>query len=585
MSTITQQKQQKPQKQSRAAGKVPRSKANGHAVGEFPQTQDGLPKVSLAKYKVPGPIQALLTDVSDEAALSGALPPIYSALTAKGMSMPQVASVIWNSAGIGPLVKTRGYPWLCTDIERVLTEAQQRLADRNQTLFSRYIFIERQKRYWDRIERDFVDVDNLNLRLINDFGLDRDYSAHQHFHRHRAKYDNSVVADFTYWPGQNEIVTFQGTPRVNRWCPASVEFAEGDISQWLALAERLIPEKQEREHFFDLMAYVVQKPGLKPGHHLLLGGRPGIGKDTLLEPVFFAIGGGIPEDGTNIPAGRVNISYVKTAQIEKGWGYHLMSQVVNIGELKEVYSGERKRLANTMKDLLAAPPPALSVELKNAHPFDVPNCHVVIATTNFSNAIPLEEGERRWNCIWSYAGPMAPAESKELWSWYRNGGVQAIAGWLKRRDVSKFHASAPAPMTAWLRTLIESGRTDTEAGFHHLIGERAGPFAKDLVSPQDAAIEINRDIEKGRHMGSPFGNAESMPRKVIPGAVSTALTHAKWVGLGELDTGKPTPKSSRLRGTLFASPEKAAEFTTTKSQKGGHRVLLEMYFASRKPVP
>ncbi len=579
MSTASQQKQ------SKAAGKSPRSKANGHAVGEFPQTQDGLPKVSLAKYKVPGPIQALLTDVSDEAALSGALPPIYSALTAKGMSMPQVASVIWSSAGIGPLVKTRGYPWLCTDIERVLTEAQQRLADRNQTLFNRYIFIERQKRYWDRMERDFVDVDNLNLRLINDFGLDRDYSAHQHFHRHRAKYENSVVTDFTYWPGQNEIVTFQGTTRVNRWCPAAVEFAEGNIERWLALAERLIAEKQEREHFFDLMAYIVQKPGLKPGHHVLLGGRPGIGKDTLLEPVFYAIGGGTPEEGTNIPAGRINIAYVKTAQIEKGWGYHLMSQVVNIGELKEVYSGERKRLANTMKDLLAAPPPAIPVELKNAHPFDVPNCHVVIGTTNFTNAIPLEEGERRWNCIWSYAPPMAASESKEIWSWYRSEGVQAVAGWLKRRDVSKFHASAPAPITAWLRTLIESGRTDTEAGFHHLISERAGPFSKSLVSPQHAAEEINRDVEQGRRMGSPFGSSEAMPRKVIPGAVSTALTHAKWVGLGELDTGKGTKEKPRMRATLFASPEKAAEFLTMRNGKGGHRTVLELYFASRKPVP
>jgi DNA polymerase III delta prime subunit len=573
------------QKQSKVASKSQRSKANGHAVGEFPPTPDALPKVSLPKYKIAGPVQALLTDVNDETALADALPRIYNALTGKGMSKSQVASVIWSSDGIGKLIKAHGYPWLCADIERVLAEAQQRLADRNQTLFSRYIFIERQKRYWDRSERDFVDVDNLNLRLINDFGLDRDYSAHQHFHRHRAKYDNSVVADFTYWPGQNEIVTFQGTTRVNRWCPAAVEFAEGDISQWLSLAERLIPEKQEREHFFDLMAYVVQKPGLKPGHHLLLGGRPGIGKDTLLEPVFYAIGGGIPEEGTNIPAGRINIAYVKTAQIEKGWGYHLMSQVVNIGELKEVYSGERKRLANTMKDLLAAPPPAIPVELKNAHPFDVPNCHVVIGTTNFTNAIPLEEGERRWNCIWSYAPPMAAAESKELWSWYRNGGVQVVAGWLKRRDVSKFHASAPAPITAWLKTLIESGRTDTEAGFHHLINERAGPFSKDLVSPQHASEEINRDVEQGRRMGSPFGSSEAMPRKVIPGAVSTALTHAKWVGLGELDTGKPSEKKPRMRATLFASPEKAAEFLTMRNGKGGHRSVLETYFASRKPVP
>ena len=180
---------------------------------------------------------------------------------------------------------------------------------------------------------------------------------------------------------------------------------------------------------------------------------------------------------------------------------------------------------------------------------------------------------------------MTPKESNALWGWYCAGGVQDVAGWLQRRDVSKFDAHAPAPKTAWYGTLVEAGLTDTEAGFHHLIGERSGPFSKNLVNPQHASEDINRDIEVGRRMGSTFGTSEAMPRKVIAGAVSTALTRAKWVGLGELDTGKPTPASPRLRATLFASPETAAEFVEIRGQKGGHRKLLEMYFASRKPAP
>ena len=52
---------------------------------------------------------------------------------------------------------------------------------------------------------------------------------------------------------------------------------------WCDLVRKLWPD--EAEHLFDYFAHRVQHPDEKINHALVLGGPPGIGKDTMLEPV------------------------------------------------------------------------------------------------------------------------------------------------------------------------------------------------------------------------------------------------------------------------------------------------------------
>lgn len=48
--------------------------------------------------------------------------------------------------------------------------------------------------------------------------------------------------------------------------------------------------RQAAEHLNISPNTLMQKPAEKVNHALVLGGRQGIGKDTLLEPVKYAIG-------------------------------------------------------------------------------------------------------------------------------------------------------------------------------------------------------------------------------------------------------------------------------------------------------
>jgi hypothetical protein len=215
----------------------------------------------------------------------------------------------------------------------------------------------------------------------------------------------------------------------------------------------------------------------------------------------------------------------------------------------------------------------------------VPNIQVYLAMSNFTDALPLERGERRWFAVWSYGKQMTADESIAMWQWYWTGnGVQDVAGWLKRRNVRKFQAHVPAPRTAWYELLVSSGLTDTEVAFEKFIANRVGPFKPDLCSPQDAADTINCHVDDHRYNG--FDECGTMPKKVVPAQVGSALQEAGWFNLGMVDSKRVQADGStkRLRGTLYASPETVEKYKATRDTKGGRAQLAELYFDGLKGV-
>ena len=62
----------------------------------------------------------------------------------------------------------------------------------------------------------------------------------------------------------------------------------GNADRWLHHVERLYGD--DADHIFSWCAHRVQRPHEKINHALVLGGKQGIGKDTLLEPVKHAVG-------------------------------------------------------------------------------------------------------------------------------------------------------------------------------------------------------------------------------------------------------------------------------------------------------
>lgn len=351
------------------------------------------------------------------------------------------------------------------------------------------------------------------------------------FDERREQRGAPILANVIYAPGESLFVGRGNNVYGNRWFNARPDVKDmkvGDVSRWLELVERLIPDEKEREHIFNVMAYKVQHPEVKINHAVLHVGNEGCGKDTMWAPFIWAVCG---------PA-LINRGYTDADTIHSQWGYALESEVLILNELKEPEAANRRALANKLKPIIAAPPEMLDINRKGLHPYQMVNRLFVLAFSNEQIPISLAMQDRRWFCIQSVAPRMTPEQGKVIWDWYKDTGYGQIAKWLWERDVSAFNPAAVPGMTEYKVGLIELGRSGVEAFIMEQMKARVGEFAKGAVA---APFHSLCDRLSG---SMPTGS------KVPPSALMHALHEGGWVDCGRLgSTDFPSTKR------IFAAPD------------------------------
>jgi hypothetical protein len=270
----------------------------------------------------------------------------------------------------------------------------------------------------------------------------------------------------TYRPGQGPVMQEEINGKlqdaVNLWRPSSLapkrDVSDEGVKPWLDHITLLFgPEgTPEREHFLNWNAYVLQNPGEKINHALVLLGRQGIGKDTVLRPLTGGVG------KHNYWSGKPEVLF--------GQFTHLLEHQLII--VQEMFNFERRELYNKMKEWLAAPPDYLEVNRKHMQPYNVPNIQCWVFLTNHENAIALEEDDRRFwvhRCLPEQKPP--PEYFKGLHDWFDGGGDAACVGWLLQRDLSAFNPHAEPPMTEAKRTMLYLAHSEGRRWFNDMLGE------------------------------------------------------------------------------------------------------------------
>lgn len=220
---------------------------------------------------------------------------------------------------------------------------------------------------------------------------------------------------------------------------------------WTDHVHSMYPE--EAEHLIQWLAHRVQHPQEKINHAIIMGGGQGIGKDTILEPVKFAVGAWNFKDISPVQMiGRFN-GFVKSA-------------VLRINEGRDMGDLNRYAFYEHMKVYAAAPPDVIRCDEKNIREYDVLNCCGVIITTNHkTGGIYLPEDDRRHFVCWS--DRTRDEFNEEYWtrfySWYERGGLADVAAYLANLDLSKFNPKAPPAKTEAWYAIVNSERP-TEAG-------------------------------------------------------------------------------------------------------------------------
>ena len=260
--------------------------------------------------------------------------------------------------------------------------------------------------------------------------------------------------------------------------------ARGDRSQaqpWIDHVHRLYGA--EAPHIIRWLAHRVQHPGEKINHALVLGGKQGIGKDTLLEPVKYAIG-------------PWNFSEVAPTHLLGRFNSFVKSVILRVSEARDLGDVDRYGFYDHMKTYTASPPDVLRCDEKNVREYAVPNvCGVIITTNHKGDGIYLPADDRRHFVAWSDLdrSDFEPEYWPKLYGWFGRGGNAHVAAYLTQLDLSGFDPKAPPPQTAAFWDIVDANRSPEDAELADVLDGIGRPPAITLARLADRAEAAFKD--------------------------------------------------------------------------------------------
>lgn len=291
---------------------------------------------------------------------------------------------------------------------------------------------------------------------------------------------NRAVSQMTWAPGHGSIIPDfivaeggwierPGERAFNQYLAPCVE--DGDpagAKHWISHIHKVYPD--EADHIIKWCAHRVQKPWEKTNHAMVLGGDQGIGKDTILEALRYAVGPwNFAERSPRQMIGRFN-------------GY-LKSVVLRISEARDLGEFSRYEFYEELKTVIASPPEAVSIDEKNIREYLIPNTTGVIITTNYKTDgmyLPIED--RRHFVAWSNAkiDDFDNGYWQRFWAWYEIAGLRNVAAYLRTLDISAFDPKAPPPKTAAFYDIVAANTASEDLELNDVFDEMRWPDALTL---------------------------------------------------------------------------------------------------------
>jgi hypothetical protein len=298
---------------------------------------------------------------------------------------------------------------------------------------------------------------------------------------------NKAVEQMTWSPGDPMLIRDRliaergwidrkGVACFNLYRPPMISFGIAEnIDFWLNHWQTIYPA--DADHILKWCAHRVQRPQEKINHAIVLGGKPGIGKDSMLEPVRLAIG-------------PWNFGEASPKQVLDRFNGFLKSVILRISEARDLGEYDRFAFYDHMKPMLAAPPDTLRVDEKHVPEHSIPNCLSVIITTNHkTDGIYLPPDDRRHYVAWGLKemGDFEPDYWNALWGSYQDGGFARIAAYLNELDISDFDPKAPPLKTDAFWAIADAGRPPEDAEMADVLDALGTPAVVTLESLRDMA--------------------------------------------------------------------------------------------------
>lgn len=386
-----------------------------------------------------------------------------------------------------------------SDIESKLPKDHPALNTALEKMLKRYAWVESLGRFYDEQTGHLIGTYEFNAANVDvaDFGRSGAQTPVAIFMNSP---DARKVATATSMPGEPMITTTTNeygveVSAVNLWRPSNVkpyrQATDEDVETWLDLVRKLFGDgTDEYEHFLNFWAYLLQNPGQKIGHALVIVGGQGVGKDSVLAPLFDAVG-------------RHNIASIDTSTIANQWTHYLKAQVIYVQEMH--HQGRRDQY-NYLKPFISSQKTLVQVNEKGLRQYFVPNYQNWVITTNYDDAIMLDDDDRRfWVHRALISEPPGGDYFTRYFKWLAAGGTEKIFGWLLSRDVTGFDAKARPPMTAAKRAMVEGAQPATVRRMREMLAEGGSHAHRTVMTANDLSRADEWDLPQSvmfRHAAS-----------------------------------------------------------------------------------
>jgi hypothetical protein len=327
---------------------------------------------------------------------------------------------------------------------------------------------------------------------------------------------------------EKELITINGSLYANTYQPPAYLEPDGDdskIALYLKVITHIIPSEKERNVFLDHMAYTMQFPHKKINWQILLHGKTGIGKDTIVRPLskYF---GDMYED--------VDVDDDESVK----WGdYRARKKVITF---QEVHRPQDRKFTNNLKTLAASTASGMMrINLKGGIQLVQKNLCSMYPMSNYPDPFYISYDDRRWFAI--NAMEIEALEEEfytELYDWLDNkNGCELVSKWLLSRELSHFNVGRLPFITDARNALVEESQSDV----YHSTG--ASITLKDGVFDERITVFTTSMLKE---------QLESTGRKKVK--ESYLSQELKSLGIKNLGQKTKTIDSHKQTARLWANP-------------------------------
>ena len=242
----------------------------------------------------------------------------------------------------------------------------------------------------------------------------------------------TMVDHMMFNPQMETIFEADKIRYVNSYVKPEIKPKKGSVGPMMRHFKYLISDDHEREALLDYIAFLIQYPGVKVSWMPVIKGGKGIGKSFIQKYILSPL------------LGRRNVRGVEESDIRDSGGFNEWMLNTQLVVFHELYMGssykEKMKVANQLKSFITED--SILANFKGKSKIQVDNCANSIAFTNHDDVIAMEDQERRYLMLRSFAVRKNTKYYAKLAKWCGKHKGQ-MYNFFRNRDLSEFNSGTP----------------------------------------------------------------------------------------------------------------------------------------------